>query len=103
MKSDDDKDTAVPPQAPSEAKREIMLHGIPASPGIAIGLALAVGDSERVSLEPESHPITESEVPNEINRFTAALEKTRRQIMELQKRCSPPFRQARQAFSTPIC
>ncbi len=86
MKSDDDKDTAVPPQAPSEAKREIMLHGIPASPGIAIGLALAVGDSERVSLEPESHPITESEVPNEINRFTAALEKTRRQIMELQKR-----------------
>ena len=86
MKSDDVKVSAVPPQVPSEAKREIMLHGIPASPGIAIGVALAVGDSDRVSLEPESHPITEAEVPNEINRFTAALEKTRLQIMDLQKR-----------------
>ena len=86
MKNENDKVSAVPPQVPSEAKREIMLHGIPASPGIAIGVALAVGDSDRISLEPESHPITEAEVPNEINRFTAALEKTRLQIMELQKR-----------------
>ena len=86
MKNENETDIAIPVKAPSETKREIMLHGIPASPGIAIGVALVVRDTEHVALETENHPISEDEVPNEISRFTAALDKTRIQIRDLQKR-----------------
>lgn len=85
MKNDATVGSTVP-QLPPEARKEVMYHGIPASSGIAIGIALIVGRVGRSSLDVEPKPITESEVPCEISRFTAALDRTRRQIMELQSR-----------------
>lgn len=85
MKNDATVGTASPQSFP-EARKEVMYHGIPASSGIAIGIALIVGGASRVSLDVEPKPITESEVPCEITRFTSSLDKTRKQILELQSR-----------------
>ena len=85
MKNDGTAGT-TPLQTPPENRKEVMYHGIPASSGIAIGIALIVGNAGRTSLEVEPKPITESEVPGEITRFTNALDKTRKQIAELQAR-----------------
>ncbi len=85
MKNDATVGTASPQSFP-EARKEMMYHGIPASSGIAIGIALIVGGASRVSLDVEPKPITESEVPCEITRFTSSLDKTRKQILELQSR-----------------
>lgn len=63
-----------------------MYHGIAASSGIAIGIALVVGGTNRSSLDLEPKPITEAEVPAETARLNAALAKTRAQILELQAR-----------------
>ncbi len=63
----------------------IQLKGIPAAPGIAIGSAYLFGKQEiRIS----KRPIKESEIPLEIVRFEEALIKTRRQIMDIQKKIS---------------
>ncbi|HCE44959.1 MAG TPA: phosphoenolpyruvate--protein phosphotransferase [Lentisphaeria bacterium] len=60
---------------------ESIFHGIPASPGIAIGSALVLARNE-FSLEQKK--IQSTEVDNEIARFREALGKTRIQIQELQ-------------------
>ena len=63
----------------------IQLKGIPAAPGIAIGTAYIFGKQEiRIS----KRPIKESEIPFEIVRFEEALIKTRRQIIDIQKKIS---------------
>ena len=85
MKNDKTVGT-TPSQTQSESRKEVMYHGIPASSGIAIGIALIVGNAGRATLDVEPKPITESEVPAEITRFTTALDKTRKQIAELQAR-----------------
>ena len=69
-----------------EIRNEVMYHGIAASSGIAIGIALVVGGTNRSSLDLEPKPITEAEVPAETARLNAALAKTRAQILELQAR-----------------
>jgi len=63
----------------------IRLKGIAAAGGIAIGPAYKVGREE---LSVPKHEINESDIPLEIQFFEEALIKTRREIIELQKRIS---------------
>lgn len=83
-----DSATSEPLSLPQnrEIRNEVMYHGIAASSGIAIGIALVVGGTNRSSLDLEPKPITEAEVPAETARLNAALAKTRAQILELQAR-----------------
>jgi len=67
-------------------KKEIVFHGIPASPGIAIGTVLLVGMQDVIYKEPENKKIPPSEIEVEISRFRKAVEKTRFEIQELQRK-----------------
>lgn len=87
MKNDFNTMTMFPAKNP---KREIMFHGIPASPGIAIGTALVVRDSRHVVLETDNRTISEDEISREINRFNTALDQTRKQISSLKEHLSSP-------------
>jgi len=62
---------------------EVTYSGIPASPGIAIGPIHAV---PRGFAAPEVYEIEQSQVPHEQRRFAEALELTKRQLQELQRR-----------------
>lgn len=62
---------------------ELVIKGIPAAPGIAIGPAYIV-DKQDVIVPPRA--ILEKEIPIEIARFEEALLKTRSQILELKKK-----------------
>lgn len=62
---------------------EVIYEGIPASPGIAIAQVHVVA---RGFTAPEVYEITEAEVGREQERFKAALEVTKRQLIELQSR-----------------
>ncbi len=62
---------------------EKIYEGIPASPGIAIA---PVHVNARGFSAPEVYEITEAQVPREWDRFTEALEITKRQLIELQSR-----------------
>jgi len=62
---------------------EIVLKGIPAAPGIAIGSAFII-DKQEFIVPPRS--ILENEIPIEIARFEEALIKTREEIAALQKK-----------------
>ncbi len=59
--------------------RETILHGIPASPGIAIGPALLFS---KYSLSVEQRKLTDKQIPHEIERFKEALEETRQDILK---------------------
>ena len=61
----------------------MLIKGIPASPGIAIGTVMLF-DSEEI-LVPR-RPITEEQIPHEILRFEEALIQTRHQILAIQHR-----------------
>lgn len=65
--------------------KEIIVKGIPASPGIAIGKVHIFGGED---LLPRERVITEEEIPQEISRFKQVLVKTRREIMEIERRIS---------------
>ncbi|MBN8458423.1 MAG: phosphoenolpyruvate--protein phosphotransferase [Verrucomicrobia bacterium] len=67
------------PNAPAE----VVYQGIPASPGIAIGPVHAV---PRGFAAPEVYEIEAAQIPHEQERFKAALEMTKRQLQELQRR-----------------
>ncbi len=69
-----------------QKKKEIELHGIAASPGIAIGPALLVANHNTSYIEPSDKPISPDQADNEIKRFNAALDLTRDDLLELQKR-----------------
>ncbi len=66
-----------------EVPAEVIYQGIPASPGISIGPlhVMARGFSA-----PEVYEIGESEIGREQERFRAALEVTKKQLIELQQR-----------------
>ncbi len=66
-----------------EVSAEVIYQGIPASPGISIGPlhVMARGFSA-----PEVYEIGESEISREQERFRAALEVTKKQLIELQQR-----------------
>jgi phosphoenolpyruvate-protein phosphotransferase (PTS system enzyme I) len=59
-------------------------HGIPVSPGVAIGKALVL-HSEDFFSAPKSH-VPPSEVPTEIVRFEEALTKTRSDLLKVRKK-----------------
>lgn len=68
-------------------KKEVMFHGIPASPGIAMGFVQILGEEDSLWNEvPEKErTLEEKDVEREIGVFKEALEKTReetRQLME---------------------
>ena len=62
---------------------EFVFHGIPASPGIAIGSALILSKNE---FSVEQKTIASANVEKEIEKFHEALSKTRTQIQELQSK-----------------
>jgi len=66
-------------------KKHILLKGIPAAPGLAIGKAFILGSEE---LEVDRRNINESQIPKEITRFEEALIKTRTEILDIQKKIS---------------
>ena len=57
---------------------EIRIHGISASPGISIGKAYIV-DKEGVDVV-EKYLIKETQLKNEINRFKAAVKKSKEEL-----------------------
>jgi phosphotransferase system enzyme I (PtsI) len=66
-------------------KKEIVLKGIPASPGIVSGKAFLYG-REQYSIS--KRPIREDQVPNEIKRFKEALVQTKNEIIDIKRRIS---------------
>ena len=69
----------------SKSKEQIY-HGIGASPGIAIGKLLLIRQHSSSYAKPPETSITSEQVEDEIVKFDAALEKTRFELEELQKR-----------------
>jgi phosphoenolpyruvate-protein phosphotransferase (PTS system enzyme I) len=69
-----------------QKKKELVLQGIAASPGIAIGPALLVANHSTSYKEPSDQPVPVDQVDVEIDRFNKALELTREDLLELQKR-----------------
>jgi len=61
-----------------------ILHGVPASAGIAIGYAVLL-DTKKIERYPKIR-ITDALVEDEINRFNDAVELSRKQIIEAQKK-----------------
>ena len=71
--------------AKTEAKEKIY-HGIGASPGIAIGKVLLIKQHSTSYVKPPDVKISPENVDAEINKFESALEKTRQDLEELQRR-----------------
>jgi phosphoenolpyruvate-protein phosphotransferase (PTS system enzyme I) len=71
--------------AKSTAKEKIF-HGIGASPGIAIGKVLLIKEHSTSYAKPPDAKITPEQVDAEIGKFEKALEKTRLELEDLQKR-----------------
>ena len=71
------------------AQKEVLYHGIPASPGIAIGAVLLMDGGSALSPEKESdqeETITADQVDREVEIFHSALDQTRLEIKEMQKK-----------------
>ncbi len=64
-----------------QQREEFLIHGIPASPGIAIGTALVIRRPDSIIEEREILP---EEIEPEIQKFREALESTRKEIQALQ-------------------
>lgn len=69
----------------SKAKEKIY-HGIGASPGIAIGKVLLIKEHSTSYVRPPDVTITAEQVEDEIKKFEDALDKTRLELEDLQKR-----------------
>ncbi|MEA3489794.1 MAG: phosphoenolpyruvate--protein phosphotransferase [Candidatus Omnitrophota bacterium] len=67
------------------SKKQIQLKGIPAATGIAIGKAYVYGTQSIITPE---RSIPESMLPAEVERFKQALKKTRKEILEIEKKIS---------------
>lgn len=70
-------------QTKQERSNEIILKGIPASAGIAIGPALVISMAKIIIEEREISP---KNINNEINRLHIALDKTRKDIAQFQEK-----------------
>ena len=66
--------------------KEKIYHGIGASPGIAIGKVLLIKEHSTSYAKPEDTTISQEQVEAEIEKFDKALEKTRNELEDLQKR-----------------
>ncbi|MFA6636174.1 MAG: phosphoenolpyruvate--protein phosphotransferase [Candidatus Omnitrophota bacterium] len=71
--------------AKKHGKKQKKMKGIPAAPGIVIGNAYVFG-TETVS--PMERVITEREISGEIRKFEAALDKTKKELLEVEKKIS---------------
>jgi phosphotransferase system enzyme I (PtsI) len=60
-----------------------MMKGIPAAPGLVIGKAFCLGSEE---MEVEKRNVSAAQIPKEITRLEEALIKTRREILDIQKK-----------------
>jgi len=75
------------PKRDKKNKREIMFHGIPASPGIACGTVMLVHDVSSALLDSKEYKnIPPEQVEEEVQRFKSAIEETRVEIKELRNR-----------------
>lgn len=72
-------------------KKEIVFHGISASPGIAVGPALVIREYNTAYTESTDKPISPSQVEAEIANFNLALDKTRDEIEILQQKVHDKF------------
>ncbi len=73
--------------SPKPERKEIVFHGIAASPGIAIGQVLLIaGHHSDYDHKQEDRQGSEINAEHEIERFKKAIDKTRTDIIELQKR-----------------
>lgn len=91
MKNDQNTNDIPPEEArpqteAAQVKKEVMFHGIPASPGIAIGTVLVVCETKAEEINEEVKTVPPEEIEKEIARFQEAVDKTRAEIKELQKR-----------------
>ena len=64
-------------------KSTIILHGVPASPGIAIGKVFLLEDDEFCLIQRE---ISKDETKKEVARFREALSKTRAEMVATQEK-----------------
>lgn len=69
----------------SYVKKQMQLKGIPAAPGIVIGKAHIFGTEDMMPLE---RIISEAEIPKEVERLNEALKKTRKELLEIEKKIS---------------
>ncbi len=77
---------AAAPVAPPVEKKEVLFHGLPASPGICRGRVLVFGAAHTDFHEIDPIPIDASEIDAEIARFQSAIEKTKSEIKTIQNR-----------------
>ncbi len=66
-------------------KKELIIKGIPASPGISVGKAFLYG---REQYAIPRRTVNDSQIQNEIKRFKDALVQTKKEIQEIEKRIS---------------
>ncbi|QSH42184.1 phosphoenolpyruvate--protein phosphotransferase [Lentisphaerota bacterium ZTH] len=66
--------------------KEKVYHGIAASPGIAIGRVLLIKEHNTSFTESSDEPIKPEQVDAEVQRFNIALDKTREELLDLQRR-----------------
>ena len=71
---------------PDSRSKEKVYHGIGASPGIAIGKVLLIKEHSTSYVKPAEVKIKSKDVDAEIDRFDNALDKTRNELEDLQKR-----------------
>ena len=69
----------------SSRKKQMQLKGIPAAPGIVIGKAHIFGTD---NIMPVSRKISEKEVPAEVEKLENALKKTKKEILQIEKKIS---------------
>jgi phosphotransferase system enzyme I (PtsI) len=72
-------------QKKGTSKKQIQLKGIPASPGIVFGRVQLYGVEDML---PPERSITAAEVSGEIDRFQKVLAKTKREILEIERKIS---------------
>ena len=77
---------AVLPAPHPVEKKEVLFHGVPASPGICRGRVLVFGAAHTDFNEIDQIPIEPSEADAEVEHFLAAVEKTKNEIKVLQKK-----------------
>jgi len=75
----------MPEKKDSYIKKQIQLKGIPAAPGIVIGKVHIFGTEV---IMPSDYDITEAEIPREVDRLNEALKKTRKELLEIERKIS---------------
>jgi len=83
------------PGRSSSAHRQVVLQGISASPGIAIGRAFVFDPRQLVI---EARPVGDNEIEREVERFRRAIDRTRKQIQRLRQQVARQVDERRAAI-----